>query len=99
MADNRREVTIQAVRQIVRSADIEVADETAQAEIAMRVIPVAVKQGESDHALTADRLTTSRKIALTGDVTGSIWFDGSKNVNLPSTVRTLTNMELELLLQ
>ena len=42
MADNRREVTIQAVRQIVRSADIEVADETAQAEIAMRVIPVAV---------------------------------------------------------
>lgn len=99
MSDNIRKVTVQSVKQIQRAATIEVVDETAQAEIGMRVIPIAVKQGESDHALTADRLTNSRKIALTGDVTASTWFDGSKNVSLASTVKALTNMELEMLLQ
>lgn len=38
------------------------------------------------NVLSATKLTTSRTIALTGDVTGSIAFDGSGNVNITSTV-------------
>ena len=36
--------------------------------------------------LSATKLTTSRTIALTGDVTGSVNFDGSGNVNITSTI-------------
>jgi hypothetical protein len=34
----------------------------------------------------ADKLTTSREIELTGDVTGSVFFDGSGDVNITTSV-------------
>lgn len=34
----------------------------------------------------ADKLTTARSIALTGDVTGSANFDGSANINITATI-------------
>lgn len=37
-------------------------------------------------AATADKLTTARNIALTGDVTGSTNFDGSGNVSITATI-------------
>ena len=35
---------------------------------------------------SADQLTTSRTISLTGAVTGSVSFDGSENVTLDTSV-------------
>lgn len=42
--------------------------------------------GIVDRAETADKLTTARTISLSGDVTGSVVFDGSSNVNITATV-------------
>lgn len=38
------------------------------------------------NVLSASKLTTGRSIALTGDVTGSVSFDGSKDVSITATV-------------
>ena len=38
------------------------------------------------NVLSATKLTTSRNIALTGDVTGNINFDGSANVSIATTI-------------
>lgn len=38
------------------------------------------------NVLSATKLTTSRTISLTGDVTGSVSFDGSSNVSITTTV-------------
>ena len=38
------------------------------------------------NVLSASKLTTSRTISLTGDVTGSVGFDGSGNVSMTTTV-------------
>ena len=38
------------------------------------------------YATYADRLRTARTITLTGDVTGSVSFDGTKNVSITTTV-------------
>lgn len=38
------------------------------------------------NATSADKLSTARAIALSGDVTGSISFDGSQNVTISTTV-------------
>ena len=47
----------------------------------------------SGNATTASRLFTPRTIALTGDVTGTVVFDGSANVTITttSTTQTITN--------
>jgi len=42
--------------------------------------------GIVDRAETADKLTTARTISLSGDVTGSVNFDGSNNVSITTTV-------------
>lgn len=53
---------------------------------------VAVTANSANTATTADsatkagKLTTARTISLTGDVTGSVSFDGSKNVSITATV-------------
>lgn len=39
----------------------------------------------STNALSADKLTTARTISLTGDITGSVAFDGSGNVSMVTT--------------
>ena len=39
-----------------------------------------------NNAATADKLKTARTISLTGDVKGSITFDGSKNVSINTTM-------------
>ncbi len=44
------------------------------------------------NATTATRLQTARNITLTGDVTGSISFDGSQNVSLSTTSAAATNI-------
>lgn len=38
------------------------------------------------NAVTADKLSTARTISLTGGVTGSVSFDGSKNVSISTSV-------------
>lgn len=45
----------------------------------------------SKNVLSATKLTTPRNIALTGDVTGSVNFDGSGNVTGTSTLATITD--------
>ena len=44
---------------------------------------ILLNAGKADKA---DKLTTARKISLTGDVTGEINFDGSANVSIATTV-------------
>ena len=43
-------------------------------------------RGVAGTAGSADKLTTARNIALSGDATGSIPFDGSANVTIPVTL-------------
>ena len=42
--------------------------------------------GNADTATSAGQLTTARTISLTGDVSGSVSFDGSTNVSITATV-------------
>ena len=44
---------------------------------------ILLNAGKADKA---DKLTTARKISLTGDVTGEVNFDGSTNVSIATTV-------------
>ena len=44
--------------------------------------------GYVDKSLKADRLTTARTLALSGDVTGSTSFDGSGNATIAATLRS-----------
>jgi hypothetical protein len=46
----------------------------------------AITGALTGNASTASQLQTARDIALTGDVTGSVSFDGSGNVNLATTL-------------
>jgi len=41
---------------------------------------------KAETAVVAEKLATARTIALSGDVTGSVSFDGSSNVTIVSTV-------------
>ena len=45
-----------------------------------------VQTSVSGNAGSADKLSTARTIALTGDATGSTTFDGSKNVSIKATL-------------
>lgn len=45
-----------------------------------------VQTNVSGNAGSADKLSTARTIALTGDATGSTTFDGSKNVSIEATL-------------
>ena len=47
---------------------------------------IGALQGNADTATKANTLTTARTISLTGDVTGSVSFNGSQNVSLTATV-------------
>lgn len=47
---------------------------------------ILINPDVSTNAATADKLTTARTIALTGDVTGSGTFDGSANLSITSVV-------------
>lgn len=47
---------------------------------------VAVKAIKVDDAAEADKLTTARKISLSGDVSGEVSFDGSADVTITATV-------------
>lgn len=42
------------------------------------------------NSATATKLQTARSISLTGDVTGSVSFDGSKNVSITTNLETQT---------
>ncbi len=48
---------------------------------------IDTKLDASAAAVSADRLTSARQISLTGDVTGSVMFDGSGNVSLVAQVQ------------
>ena len=47
---------------------------------------VLLKLGTAPAALKANTLTTERSIGLTGEVTGSVGFDGSKDVRISATI-------------
>lgn len=58
---------------------------------AANTIPVRNASGQlpgdiTGNAATADKLKTQRTISLSGDVTGSVNFDGSANVSISSTL-------------
>lgn len=50
-------------------------------------------------ASTAARLAVARTIALTGDAQGDGQFDGSADVTIATVVGSITNIELEEMLQ
>ena len=58
-------------------------------------VEIALNKTAGAPAGTASRLTTPRRIALTGDATGSTMFDGSEDVSIMTTVETVSNTELE----
>jgi hypothetical protein len=49
-------------------------------------LPATISSDITGNAATATKLATSRTIALSGDVTGSVGFDGSANVTINATV-------------
>ncbi|MEG0742932.1 MAG: hypothetical protein RSH26_06960 [Clostridia bacterium] len=55
--------------------------------------------GECERAQTADRLRTPREIRVEGDIQGGTMFDGSRNARIYAAVETMTNEELEAMLQ
>lgn len=44
---------------------------------------------------TADQLTTARKISLTGDASGSVYFDGSSDVDISVDIPSISNIEID----
>jgi hypothetical protein len=46
---------------------------------------ILINPDQSSTALSANKLTTARKIELTGDITGDVLFDGSGNVQIVTT--------------
>lgn len=44
------------------------------------------------NSATATKLQTARNISLTGDVTGSVSFDGSKNVSMTTNLANVTSL-------
>ena len=59
---------------------------TQVATTAFVTTAVANKTDISGNAGTATKLKTARTISLTGDVSGSVSFDGSKNVSVTTTI-------------
>ena len=59
---------------------------TAASTIPVRDASGAVPGNITGNAATASKLQTARTITLSGDVTGSVSFDGSANVTITSTV-------------
>ena len=60
---------------------------------------LTMKSGEPTWAENvATRLKTGRTIELTGNATGETIFDGSENVQIFTSISTLTNEELEAML-
>lgn len=49
-------------------------------------LPSTITADVSGNATSADALSTSRTIALTGDVSGSVSFDGSSNVSITTSL-------------
>ena len=49
-------------------------------------LPATINADTSGNAATATKLSTSRTIELTGDVTGSASFDGSANASITATI-------------
>lgn len=59
----------------------------ANGSLAVGTVPGARVSGNiSGNAATATKLATARTITLSGDVSGSVTFDGSANVSITSTV-------------
>lgn len=54
--------------------------------IADTYLPATISSDITGNAATADALSTGRTISLTGDVTGSVSFNGSSNVSISTTV-------------
>lgn len=70
---------------------------TAGIEVIAENNEVLLKLGTAPAALKANTLTTERSIGLTGEVTGSVKFNGSKDVNISATIAdgvTVTGWDL-----
>lgn len=55
--------------------------------------------GTPKHCETADRLLTPREISLSGSAQGAAMFDGSSDVAIYTSITSITNSELEEILQ
>ena len=61
----------------------------------MPITPISkIKVDTTEHELHAYQLTTARTIALSGDVSGSTTFDGSKNVTITTTVNAISTEDI-----
>jgi hypothetical protein len=67
------------------SNEVEVSYDTATDTFTVG-LPSTITVDVNGNASTASALETSRTIALTGDVTGSVGFDGSSNVSISTTL-------------
>ena len=64
----------------------------------MPIMPISkIKVDTTEHELHAYQLTTARTIALSGDVSGSTTFDGSKNVTITTAANVLTQEQVDSL--
>lgn len=74
--------------------DISIHDQTNEIEV---VVTGGTRLDviEVTYADKAAQLETARKIELVGDVTGSIDFDGSEDVQLESQITEITNEDIE----
>ena len=51
-------------------------------------LPATIQNNTTGNAATATALETSRTLSISGDVTGSVSFDGTGNANIVSTIQT-----------
>lgn len=72
-------------KQIITSEDIVVVGDMSKAVFAT----IDAASGYVDKAKSADKLTTARQIALTGDASGSAEFDGSGNISLALLLKNI----------
>ncbi|MBV4417076.1 hypothetical protein [Clostridium tyrobutyricum] len=88
-ADSKvKDTNITNIKNDIGSATLSTNDKTVKGAIneVKKAIPISLP-ANGGHASTADKFQTARNIALTGDVTGSVSFDGSANASIATALK------------
>ncbi|MDV3426147.1 MAG: hypothetical protein LIR50_03015 [Bacillota bacterium] len=85
---NDLNVAVDDINTDIGSATLSTNDKTVKGAIneVKNAIPTSLP-ANGGHASTADKFQTARNIALTGDVTGNVNFDGSTNANITTSLK------------